>query len=61
MPLIKMSLGIGFAGVKHTNEEYIDDAEWEAMTLAEKDDMLDEMVKDWAYNYIDMGVWVEEA
>lgn len=60
MPMIKMHLGIGFANASRENEIYVDDEEWEEMNEEEQEIYMEELLKDWAYNYIDMAACVEE-
>ena len=56
---LSVSLGIGFAGCKQTDEvclsEWIDQETWEEMDEKEQEKFMGEMVEDWASNYIDIG------
>lgn len=51
MKKIKVHLGIGYAGACHDDVLKIDDEEFATMTP----DDIDEYVREWAYNYIDIG------
>ena len=57
---IKLSLSIGYAGAKRTDEhslsEYFEGDEWESLSEAERTKALDEIADEWAYNYIDISV-----
>lgn len=57
---IKLYIGTGFAGCDHRNVEYVDRAEWEAMTEKEQDNYLDQVAQDFLENHIDFSAWVEE-
>lgn len=57
---IKLSLSIGYAGAKRTDEhrlsEYFEEDEWESLSEEERNKALDDIADEWAYNYIDVGV-----
>jgi len=57
---IKLSISIGYAGAKRTDEhslsDYFEEDEWASLSEEEKTKALDEIVDEWASNYIDIGV-----
>ena len=56
MPQIKVSLSIGFAGAGHEDILDIDDVEWDTCeTEEQRNDLLEEYWKEWAWDYIDSG------
>lgn len=62
MPRIKMSLCIGFANAKQTDEYDFpeDDDEWGTMSAEERDVKLQEIANDFGSNFIDLAAWVVE-
>ena len=61
MPILKVSLGIGFANAKHIEEIEIDDEEWsECETDEERENLIDQYAQEWAWNYIDIGAQIVE-
>ena len=60
MPKLRVSLGIGYPGAKHVDEIEIDDDEWDELTEEEREEFIDQLAVDWAWNYIDIGVEVVE-
>ena len=61
MPKIKVTLSIGFANATQEDTLDIPDDEWESCeTDDEREKMIDEYWRDWAWNYIDGGAWIEE-
>ena len=56
MPKLKVSLGIGYAGAKHTDTIDIDNDEWnDCETDQEREDLIDRYATEWAWNYIEIG------
>jgi len=61
MPKLKVSLGIGFANARQTDVLDIDSDEWsDCETEAEREELIDEYAKEWAWNYIDIGASLAE-
>lgn len=63
---VKMNLSIGFAVANQDEEvylhEYITEDKWNKLNIFEKEDFLkEEILDDWAGNYIEKSVWIEEA
>jgi hypothetical protein len=56
MPKLKVTLGIGYAGVRHEDIIEIDENAWDACeTEEEREEVIDQHVSDWVNNYIDIG------
>ncbi|MBC68535.1 hypothetical protein [Acinetobacter sp.] len=57
---IKLSLSIGYASAKRTDEhslsDYFEEDEWLSLSETERAKALDEIADEWSYNYIDIGV-----
>jgi len=61
MPKLKVSLGIGFANANQSDVIDIDEAEWKACeTEQDKDALINEYAKEWAWEYIDLGAVIQE-
>ena len=63
---VQLRLTIGFAVANRAEEvylhEYTTEDEWNKLNIFEKEDFLEqEILNDWANNYIEKSVWVEEA
>lgn len=57
---IKLFIGTGFADANHEDEEYIDRAEWEAMTEMEQEAYLEQAATDFMSNHIEYSAYVED-
>jgi len=61
---VKMRLSIGLVGEQEDEvllSNYISENEWNKLNLFEKEEFLEtEILAEWANDYIDKGVWVEE-
>ncbi len=61
---VKMKLSIGLVGEQEDEvllSDYISKQEWDKLNLFEKEEFLEtEILADWANEYIDKSVWVEE-
>jgi hypothetical protein len=55
MPKIRVSLSIGFPGAKHVEEIEIDEEEWNLYETEDKEYIMEEYAKDWAWDYIEIG------
>ena len=56
MPTLKVSLGIGIANARQTDEFEIDEDEWNACeTEEDREKLIDEYAQQWAWNYIDLA------
>ena len=56
MPKMKVSLGIGFANARQEEILDIDEQEWsECETDEEREMLIDDYAKEWAWDYIDIG------
>lgn len=60
MPIIKLSLSIGFCTATRNDTEEIDDVLWESLNEEQRQNLLDEIWQDWSSNYIDGGAYVED-
>lgn len=61
MPKLKVSLGIGFSGARHDDVLDIDDKEWgDCESDSDREKLIDDYAKDWAWNYIDIGATLIE-
>jgi hypothetical protein len=60
MPTIKLHLSIGYPTAVRTDIEEIDDDLWENLNAKEREKLLDEIAEEWAANYIEFSVQVEE-
>lgn len=61
MPTLKVSLGIGFANARQTEEIEIDEEEWnDCESEEDREKLIDQYAQDWALNYIDLGAEVVE-
>jgi hypothetical protein len=58
--LIKVSLSIGFPMAKIKDEIEINDKELEGKSEQEKENYINEIVDDWANNYIETSWEIEE-
>jgi len=57
---IKLFIGTGYANADHKDEEYIDRAEWEAMSDGEQEAYLEQAALDFLHNHIEYSAYVEE-
>ncbi|TWC17116.1 hypothetical protein FBY06_11836 [Pseudomonas sp. SJZ085] len=57
---IKLFVGTGFAGCAHRDEEFVDRAEWEAMSEQQREQYLDDAATDYLHNCVEYSAWVEE-
>lgn len=57
---IKVYVGTGFAGCTHEDVEYVDRAEWEAMTEEEQEAYLEEAASTFLHNCIEHSAWVDD-
>ncbi len=57
---ICLYIGTGFAGCEHVDFEYVERAEWEAMTEAQRDEYLEDAAKTHLSNHIDYSASVVE-
>lgn len=60
MPRIKMSLSIGVSNAKQVDYYDFDDAQWEAMSDFQREEVLEQLANDHGSNYIDLAAWVVE-
>jgi hypothetical protein len=61
MPILKVSLGIGFANAQQQDKIEIDEDEWnDCENEEEREKLIDQYAQDWAWNYIDIGAEVVE-
>ena len=60
MPKIKLFCSSGFACGDHEDEMEVDDAEWDAMPEAEREEFLNDAAITHRDNHIDCGAWVIE-
>ena len=61
MPILKLSLSIGLANSTKKDEIHLDEDEWSACeTAEEREKLIDAYAREWASNYIDIGVAVVE-
>lgn len=58
MAKFKFTLSIGYAGADHRETYEIDDEDFEGLSEAERDKVIEEHWQEWSQNYIDGG-WDE--
>lgn len=59
MVKLKVTLGIGFARARQEEVLEIDQDEWDACESDdEREELIDDYAKEWAWNYIDIGATV---
>jgi hypothetical protein len=61
MPKIKLYVHTGLSNASHEDYEEVDDAKWAAMSEKEREEMLDEMAREFMGNNIDFGAFVVEG
>jgi len=61
MPILKVSLGIGFSNANQKGEIEIDEDEWnECKSEEDREKLINLYAQDWAWEYIDIGTEVIE-
>lgn len=62
--VIKLRLSIGYSVAmqedEHNLSDYHNEKDWEAMTKDQQEDELHEIAKEWAQNFIELSVTIEE-
>lgn len=58
---INLYIGTGFARCTHEDVEYVDRAEWEAMTSEQRQAYLEDAAATYLSNHIDYSASVEEG
>lgn len=58
---VRVSMNVEGFGSSETEELEIDRAEWEAMTIAQRNEYIDQAAEDFATNYVNWGWHIEDA